>query len=448
MKLLKSEGAVAEVVGNIIIMAITIIGIGMITLVGVPTIQKMEDMATVRNAEQTYTFLDSRASGTIIGDSPFQTIGLDMGGGTIRSEPNGSGIDNKSYITVMSSNNTINITIPMGAVIYQLGERTIAYEGGGVFSKYPSGASVMLSPPEIHFNGETLTLPVMTVNSATSIGGDGNAQISFKKVSTQVLFPNASIPNRTNPVLAEKEEKLYVNISSEYYEGWADYAKTLAYTSVSKDPGSKTTSLELEVVPPMGKFPLSNNIKISHLNTSNPTPLNNFSFYLVDASNKNNVANLEYEIEARNGTKEFNIEFEMDGSDFMIKIDYETPAGDEEWEGILLNGPPSTWTNSVEIDLMNKDLNLTFDEDSIMCTSWDPPITCTEGYTNMSVYDLMQHYSVLMGPDITFKADDDGDDTKQVDFQESVYTLYYDAGSGTFIIYMHITQNNMDVTLN
>jgi hypothetical protein len=439
MKILGSESAVAEVVGNIIIMAITITGIGMITLVGVPAIQKMEDMATVRNVEQTYTFLDSRASGTITGDSPVQTIDMDMGGGTIRAEPNGSGVDNKSYLTVRSTNSTINITIPMGAVKYRLGERTIAYEGGGVFSKYPSGASVMLSPPEFHFNGETLTLPVMTVNNAASIGGDGNAQISFKKVSTQVLFPNAGVPNRTNPVLAETNEKLYVNITSDYYDGWADYAKTIAYTSVSKNPGSKTISLELEVSPPMGTFPFANKIKIRNINTSDPNPFNDFSLNLFSTTEPTSETKVDYEVKNSSGYM-FTIEFHRTGNGnknvgFDVKYYGKDKNVDEAWS--------TTYTDPsypMYVDFLNNSVNLTYSKTG--CATWSPP-TCTKT-TQESLNDIIQHYIHLMGSDMTITVDQQN----HVDYGRSTYTINYDVGSGTFILYMHIAQNNVDVTLS
>ncbi|MCZ7393394.1 MAG: hypothetical protein O8C56_08720, partial [Candidatus Methanoperedens sp.] len=55
MKLLKSEKAEAEIVGHVIILGITVLGVGMIASYGVPSILSLEDMANLKNAEQTFT---------------------------------------------------------------------------------------------------------------------------------------------------------------------------------------------------------------------------------------------------------------------------------------------------------------------------------------------------------------------------------------------------------
>ena len=82
MKLFNSERAEAEVIGHVIILSITILGIGMITLFGVPAIYNLEDMANSKNVEQAFTVLDSRASRVTLGDSPLQITNIELGGGT------------------------------------------------------------------------------------------------------------------------------------------------------------------------------------------------------------------------------------------------------------------------------------------------------------------------------------------------------------------------------
>ena len=96
MKFISSDSAVSEVMGHAIILAITIVGISMIVLVGVPSILKLEDLAKIRNAEQTSTVLDSLASSTILGDSPQQVISMNLDGGISSIEPNNT--NSTSYI--------------------------------------------------------------------------------------------------------------------------------------------------------------------------------------------------------------------------------------------------------------------------------------------------------------------------------------------------------------
>lgn len=408
MKLFSSERAEAEVIGHVIILSITILGISMITLFGVPAIYNLEDMANSKNVEQAFTVLDSRASRVTLGDSPLQITNFELGGGTLTVEPNSS--KNPGYIFVNSSD--FNFTIPMGKIKYTLGDRIVSYEGGGVWAQYAGGGTVMLSPPEFHYNGWTLTLPVINVSGNASVAGKGTTVVSIKKMEAMIKYPNASA-GRMNPVNGTNNGIVNVNITSDYYKSWADYARTLSYTNVSVNDKNKTAIIVLEVLSPMGTFSLpAGQITIRNINTSNPTPINNFSVNLFD-SQMNKLNNLDWEIEARNGTTELELEVEKDGNDLIIKIEFDSPGGEEEWEGCLLCGGVSNWPNSINVDFLNQSMNLTTD---------DTLNTWPGSGNSRSVYDIFQHYLSLMGSDVTFNTDEN----KKVDYSKSQLTLDYD----------------------
>jgi len=435
MRLLNSETAASEVIGHLLILFITILGVGMIALYGVPAIYSLEDIANSKNSEQAFTVLDSRASRVTLGESPLQVTNINLGGGTLTVEPNST--TNPSFMVVNSSN--FNVTIPMGRVKYTLGDRIVAYEGGGVWAQYAGGGAVMLSPPEIHYNGWTLTLPVINVNGSASVGGKGTAVVSFKKGATIIQYPNGSIPGRMNPVNGSIIGKVHVNITSDYYKAWADYARTLSYTNVSVNDRNKATIIELEVISPMGTFAaIPGTITMRDINMSNSTPLTNLSFNLV-YTKPADWGSREFELEAHNG----NAELEIDtghgtGEDYVIDVKYTkpgTPDIDETWHAYMFSAKsPSPWN----IDLLNKTLNLTFTGDS--CPTWSPS-SCT-GSTNYSLYDIMQHYALLMGPDLVFETD-----AEKFSTDASSYTLYYDPGPGA-LTYLQITENRADVGIS
>ena len=54
----------------------------------------------------------------------------------------------------------------LGSVVSESGDSEIAYQSGGVWRR-SGDDSRMVSPPEFHYRGRTLTLPVIAVN------GDG-----------------------------------------------------------------------------------------------------------------------------------------------------------------------------------------------------------------------------------------------------------------------------------
>lgn len=432
MKLFYSERAEAEVIGHIIILAITILGIGMITLFGVPAIYKLEDMANSKNVEQAFTVLDSRASRVTLGDSPLQVTNIEPGGGTLTVEPNSS--RNPSYIVISSSD--FNFTIPMGRIKYTLEDRIVSYEGGGVWAQYPGGGTVMLSPPEFHYNGWTLTLPVINVSGNASVGGEGTTMVSIKKIAPIIKYPNASA-GMINPVNGSMIGKVNVNITSDYYRSWADYAGTLSYTNVSVNDKNKTAIIVLEVISPMGSFvSIPDPMTMRGINMSSSDPLINFSFSLVNPGQS--WGSREFELEARNGNATLSIEIDKStGDNIDIDYSYTAPGISEKWNAFLISKKaPSPWN----IDFLNKTLNLTFK--SASCPTWSPPGPSCTSSTNYSLYDIMQHYALLIGPDIVFDIDSDKMDTKT-----SSYTLYYDPGPGA-LTYLHVTENRADVGIS
>ncbi len=251
------DRADAEVVGHAILLSITVLGVSMILLYGIPAISSLQDLAIVKNSEQAFTVLDSRTSRAALGDAPRQITDFNLAGGYLSVIPNSS--SETSYILVEFKNETtiLNSTsIPMGKIVYRLGDREIAYEGGGVWSKYPAG-SIMLSPPEFHYNGITLTLPVISISGNSSIGGKGVASINIeKKGDAQRIYPSVmSAPsfNYTNP-LPKNVTKVNVSIISQYYDAWEDYFKSIPLTKVYPNASAKKVTIILETPPPSTNF--------------------------------------------------------------------------------------------------------------------------------------------------------------------------------------------------
>jgi hypothetical protein len=472
MKLLTSEKAEAEVIGHILILFITILGISMIALYGVPAIYSLEDMANVKNVEQAFTVLDSRASRVTLGESPLQLTNINLGGGTLTVEPNST--SNPSYMVIKDLNNTFTVTIPMGKIKYQLGDRTVAYEGGGVWAQYAGGGAVMLSPPEAHFNGYTLTLPVINIYGNSSVGGKGTGVVSFKKNVTLVRYPNttcaeADCKNRTNPVNYTGTGKVFVNITSDYYDAWADYATSLGYTKVSTNSTKRTADIELTVVPStLGESTyLASTITFRGLNASDPTPLENFSFRIKPTGN-----NLNWDIRAKSGNKRLIFSLKGQAKDPGDEVDfyigyqhdgqgYAKPV--EIWKGNKKNFTVQS-DGYVYLDLLNTSINLTYSDesnvgstDSINCNpsgeikkqdfnstgfSWGE--TLIKDTTEKPLYNITQHYFWKMAQegDISFSQcgsqnPDPGTSTMLIN--------YTTTGALT---YLHITENRADVGIS
>lgn len=479
---LECETAESSVVGMVILLMLTTLSVGAILLYGIPTINDMQDMAKAQRAEQAFTVFDSRTSKVALGESPIQTTSLSLMGGTLEVNGDNSSYDDSRVTVVLvdigapwydsfsqqryrwgawegfeTQTNFTMLNASMGSIIYKKDDRIVGYEGGGVWSKYPTGKAVMISPPEFHYNGETLTLPIMCINGNTSISGatDVGITVSSSNMPT-VLYPDPVRDNNMiNPI---KSDKVLIYIQSDFYNAWADYANSLAYTSATVDDANSTAVVELEVMPPMGKSVLTHNFKVGALNASKSSPMHNFSFDLgARASQGLNPSN--YKISATSGTKSLTYSLQKNGgaNQIQLTVTYQDTAAasyTEEWDG--LNVFPITGSKKDQqaiVDLLDK--NFVMEYDTSKDFSWNdtsaislPPNVDFNTGDRTSLYNITQHYMKLITMDgsVKFSLNSPGN-SDPVDYDESSLTLYYEGMPGA-ITYLHVTRNDLSASLS
>ncbi|MFP4632974.1 MAG: hypothetical protein ACLFMT_06030, partial [Halobacteriales archaeon] len=103
---------------------------------------------------------------------------------------------------------------------------------------HDSNESVMISSPEFHYEGQTLTLPVFNVTSDLSVSGS----------SSDLRVGSSSEPRRVfeeNPVVGGAIE---VQVESDYYEAWGDYFDERTQSrDVTYDHSNERVSVDLVV---------------------------------------------------------------------------------------------------------------------------------------------------------------------------------------------------------
>jgi hypothetical protein len=142
-----------------------------------------------------------------------------------------------SYTNQTNGNTTTVFSEEMGRIVYETDSgSTIAYQGGGVWRSDGSGNAVMISPPEFHYRGATLTLPLVTVGSSGTVGD--RAVIS--QANTTRYFPNQTKKAAyKNPL---ENARVEVSVTSEYYRAWGTYFETRTDGTVEYDhPNNKVT---------------------------------------------------------------------------------------------------------------------------------------------------------------------------------------------------------------
>ena len=488
-KIFKSESAVSPVIGIIIMLGLTILSISTLLIYSVPTIGELEDMAKAQKVEQAFTVFDSRTSKVALGESPIQTTYVSLMGGMVNVNGDQDAyneskivivtidISNPSYSDFMNDRYRWRSWEPyvgvggfdefncsLGSIEYSLDDRIIAYEGGGVWSKYPTGSTIMISPPEFHYNGETLTLPLMKINGRSGVSGTGDVGVSISSDNMPiVLFPNTTMSgNRVNPLEADK---VIIYIKSEFYDAWANYANSQAYTSATVDAANNTAIIELDVIPPMGESTLTDAFKFGALNQTTPAPIYNFSFNLeAENSDENGLNPSKYEIFASSGTKSLVYTLAKKGGADQLEmtVHYEdTAAGAdyiEHWDGLnefIVDGSGSEQSSVVDFldDTFDMEYNPPNNDGADPDFSWGPitsistlPDTVINDGATSSLYNLTQHYVKLLTADGSVIFSIDGGQQDPVDYEESTITLYYDGMPGA-ITYLHITKNDLDAAV-
>ena len=208
---MKSSRGVSTVVGYLLLVAITITASGILLYTGSNMIDSISDQNQNEQAQQSISQFSSEASLVALGDLESRTIDYgDTHDGQIEIRKNAS------YVKVYVENDSGGIenrlleNQSLGAVVYKNADTEVAYEGGGVWQEQDE-YSTMVSPPEYHYQGQTLTFPVVRVSGEG--GASGSTQLSVKRLnSDDISYPN--------PIT---EGKVHVTIKSDYCRGWRQF---------------------------------------------------------------------------------------------------------------------------------------------------------------------------------------------------------------------------------
>jgi len=217
----------SEVLSVVLLLAVTIAGTGLVVAFGSTALDDSKRSSEIDSAEHAMTQLDSKLSLVGLGGATAQTVSLGVDAPTRVEADRGwmrLRIVNRTDDTVESE--VMNRTL--GAVVYRNGGTTVAYQGGGVWRRTDAG-SAMVSPPEFHYRGTTLTLPLVTVEGSGRLGGDVRAS---KRGATVSEFPDGTDSERSNPLA---NGTVNVTVSSAYYNAWGRFFEERTGGEVSYD---------------------------------------------------------------------------------------------------------------------------------------------------------------------------------------------------------------------
>jgi hypothetical protein len=233
--------AQSETLAVVILTGLVITGSGVVVVLGATAIRGTTESADIGQAEHAMTQLDSKASLVAHGSSDTQRVSVGRGGqGTTSVDPDAGWM---RVVNETAGGETVLMNETMGAVVYERGETTVTYQGGGVWRSRNEG-SAMVSPPEFHYRSRTLTLPLVLVRGDGGTSGTSGGSLRVASGGDPVgKFPTDA-SGRTNPLTGGE---ITVTVKSDHYRAWERFFEQRTGGDASLDHTNRTASVELVV---------------------------------------------------------------------------------------------------------------------------------------------------------------------------------------------------------
>ena len=478
----------SEVIGTALLLGITILSIALIVSIAGSALDSTQDTTNLESAEHAMSQLDSRAALVALGRTESQSVAMGRArDGSYRVDEDAGWI-RITHVNQTPGNNVEIYNGTLGAMIYEHDGRSVAYQGGGVWRTDSDEGSVLVSPPEFHYRGETLTIPIIQVrspNGAGSASGDVTARLQ-RDTTSAPIYPHETelYPNNepySNPI---QNGSLRVTVHSQYYDAWGTFFDTRTEGEVSIDDDNETAVVELVVPSVEGQFdmPLDGDT-LTLRGVGGKHAVTDLNLTLSpDDSDSASFSNLKWSVYAEDGSQKLELHIRGGGN----------PGCDDYVQGTVYytdgSGTYEGWKNESAFPVVCQDWNGDGDNEARVVANWSKPIDFN--YTSLSNSDLhefnpsgslkdpakfdhhpedsgqeyhpgspedqeqvnftVSHYAGFFDPKLEFTVSDSGGGggaSGSVNEDASSGTVYFGGAGDTFVTYVHATENRVNVTL-
>ena len=348
------QGTVGQAtVGAVLVVALVVVGSTVVVAIGNQALSDTERRSDLERARQAMTLFDSQTAQVALSESDRQSVRFGRTAGSYRVDPTAGEIsvinidrdddeegDGDTDDVVWTADGYPTDATPagdddddieyilnatLGAVVYESGDRTVAYQGGGVWQRGPDGGATMVSPPEFHYRDQTLTLPVVQVTGEGAASGSARATVRRGAFLARPVYPDAS---RTfdvgdpdpfeNPV---QKGSVIVRIESDYARAWGSYFEARTEGKVSY-PADGVVTVELISLGQIGEFDMpleGGSVTVNGATGAHSVDRVNpgkeaFSIRLrPDDADSAKFANLQWSLYADEGDEEFEMHLKKAG---------------------------------------------------------------------------------------------------------------------------------------
>lgn len=235
----------SEVIGVVLMIGFSVVVTTAVLITGLGFLSSSQAQINADHAVQSFQVLDGDISGVAFdaSESKSTTLGLRAG----RLSTSDTGVFQVQVLN--QSTGKISKTIAeerLGTVEYRVSSsgqsKTVVYQGGGVWmqSGGNENSTVVKSLPEMHYDGETLTVPLIAINHSASKNNVGN-RVTVEKQETRRLYPNES-QGGSNPVV---DKKIQLSYAGEYYMAWTQVFESRFKGDVVVDHATESVSIVL-----------------------------------------------------------------------------------------------------------------------------------------------------------------------------------------------------------
>ncbi len=241
--MIKSEKAVSEVIGMVLILSIMVLVIGTIMLVGVPMIESSKNKAKMDVVANTFLSLQNDIEEAVRGPiwvrdprdanitadtkllGPSRETEFELMGGTLSVLPNRTNLSCIPVNCSITNASNFTVIIPQSNITYTADRDVIVYENGAVIRKYEAGEPLMVSDPLISIyntgdNNITISIHAILINGTlSSVGGDGKAW-----VETRLKYYNETV--EPQPPISPNLNQTNINMTTQYPEAWEAFFDT------------------------------------------------------------------------------------------------------------------------------------------------------------------------------------------------------------------------------
>jgi FlaG/FlaF family flagellin (archaellin) len=355
----EDERGQSNVLGYLLLIAIIVGGTSLVVVIGADALGQTNSQSELKRAEQTMTLFDSRAAMVALGTSDVQSLQVKQQSGSFETRPDAGKLWIR-HVGYEKDEAEIIYEDTLGAVVYENGNTEIAYQGGGVWRLDARGAAQMISPPEFHYRGQTLTLPIIRVLGESSASGSPTVTVAAEQQAA-LVYPNRSTDlssasngtgapydykgdgrHYTNPI---EKGTVRVFVQGDYYQGWAEYFRERTSGTVKVYDSNQTVRLTLvSLGGAPGQFPIPDEGVAQPIGgVADEHPLEQFDLTLNADKNFNGESH--WSMYAVEDGKEMEIHVEMDNGggcrNAKIAFYFNGPSTYEEWESPWLS-PGST----------------------------------------------------------------------------------------------------------